>query len=208
MLRPPHVLLRGLFAALVAMALAGCASTQFVSQWGNAQFAGTRFARILVVGVVNDASLRRQFEDDFVRQAAARGITAVQSYRYLPNDGQQSEADLDRAVKESNADGLLISVVRAVNRETTVSPGVGPPPPPFGFGYWGFYNWGWGGAYMPPRIVQFDVIFVETQLHSVKPGALVWSGTTRTTDPSTAAKEIPPFVTLILGALAQGGFVP
>lgn len=195
--------LRLVLLVLAAVALAGCAATQIVSQWGNDQFAGKRFERVMVLGVVNDASLRRQFEDDFVRQAAARGITAVQSYRYLPNDGPQAEAEVDRAVKEAGADAVLISVVRAVEQQTTVSPGFGPPPPPFGFGYWGFYNWGWGGAYMPPRIIQYNVIFVETQLHSVRPEMLVWSGTTRTTDPSTAAREIPPFVTLILDALAQ-----
>jgi hypothetical protein len=199
----PAAFARALFLLVVAFGVAGCAATQFVSQWGNEQFVGKRFDRILVVGVVNDASLRRQFEDDFVRQAAARGINAVQSYRYLPNDGPQPEPELDRAVRESGADAVLVSVVRGVERQFTVSPGVGPPPPPFGFGYWGFYNWGWGGAYMPPRIIQYDVVFVETQLHSVNPEALVWSGTTRTTDPSTAAREIPPFVTLILNALTE-----
>lgn len=194
---------RALQLALAVVILGGCAATQIISQWGNEQFVGKRFNRILVVGIVNDASLRRQFEDDFVRQAATRGIPAVQSYRYLPNDGPQPEAELDRAVKESGADAVLVSVVRAVEQQTTISPGVGPPPPPFGFGYWGFYNWGWGGAYLPPRIIQYNVIFIETQLHSVTPETLVWSGTTRTTDPSTAAREIPLFVALILNALTE-----
>jgi len=31
----------------------------------------------------------------------------------------------------------------------------------------------------------------------------VWTGTTRTTDPSIAANEIPPFVKLILDALTE-----
>jgi hypothetical protein len=189
--------------AAAALALAGCASTVFVSQWGNEQFAGRKPDRILVVGVVRDASLRRQYEDEFVRQAQARGVAAVQSYRYLPNDGPQSESDMKRAVAESGADAVLVSVVRSVERQTMISPGFWPPPPPFGFGWYGFYSWGWGGAYMPPQIIQYDVIFIETQLHSVKPDALMWSGTTRTTDPSTAAREIPPFVTLILNALTE-----
>jgi hypothetical protein len=207
MLRRVPALARILLLLVVAFGLAGCAATQFVSQWGNDQFAGKRFDRILVVGVVNDASLRRQFEDDFVRQAAARGVAAVQSYRFLPNDGPQPEPELDRAVRESGADAVLVSVVRGVDREIRVSPGFGPPPPPFGFGYWGFYNWGWGGAYLPPQIIQYNVIFIETQLHSVKPETLVWSGTTRTTDPSSASREIPAFVSLILNALAERRWV-
>jgi hypothetical protein len=203
MIRRVPALARTLLLLAVAFGLPGCAATQFVSQWGNDQFVGKRFDRILVVGVVDDASLRRQFEDDFARQAAARGITAVQSYRYLPNDGPQAEPELDRAVREAGADAVLVSVVRGVDREIRVSPGFGPPPPPFGFGYWGFYNWGWGGAYVPPQIIQYNVIFIETQLHSVKPEALVWSGTTRTTDPPSASREIPAFVSLILDALTQ-----
>lgn len=191
-----------LLLAVTTLALAACASTSFVSQWTNDQLAGRKFERVLVVGVVKDASLRRLYEDEFVRQAQARGITAIQSYRYVPDEGVQSEAQLDKAVAEARADAVLVSVVKSADRQTTVSPGFYSPPP-FAFGYYGFYSYGWGGAYVPPRVVQYDVIYVETQLHAVKPDALAWSGTTRTTDPSTAAKEIPPFVTLILNALVE-----
>jgi len=189
-------------ALIAALALAACASTRFISQWSNDQFVGRKFDKILVVGIVRDVGLRRQFEDDFVRQAQARGINAVQAYRYLPEDGVQSEARLKQAVAESGADGVVVSVVKKVDQQTQVSPGM-VMPPPVGFGYYGFYSYGWGASYIPPTVYTYDVIYIETQLHSVRPEALVWTGTTRTTDPSIAANEIPPFVKLILDALTE-----
>jgi hypothetical protein len=192
---------------LAALLLAACAaSTSFVTQWGDDAWKGGRLQKVLVVGVVKDPSARRQFEDDFVRQAAAMGVQAVASYRFIPEDGPVPQERLDKAVAAAGADGVLVSTVQAVDQRVSVSPGYYAGPPP-GFGYYGFYRWGWGGAWIPPTTYVYNVVYVATQLHAVKGDQLVWAGTTQTVDPRNPAKDIPAFSKLILDALRARNLV-
>jgi hypothetical protein len=187
--------------AVAALVLAGCAaSTSFVSQWGDDSWKGGKVQKVLVVGVVKDASLRRQFEDDFVRQASTAGVQAVPSYRFIAEDGPVSEAVLRKAVADSGADGVLVSAVQRVDQRVSVSPGYYAGPP-IGFGYYGFYRWGYGAAYMPPTAYAYNVVYVETQFHAAKSETLLWAGTTQTIDPRNPGKDIPVFSKLILDAL-------
>jgi len=204
---PAHrSVLRFVAICIAAFALAGCAATSFVSEWADDSYAGKKLTRVLIVGVVKDASLRRQFEDEFVRQARAAGVDVVQSYRYVPEDGPVPEDRLRKAVAESGADGVVVSAVQRVDQQVQYSPGYYAGPP-VGFGYYGFYRWGYAGAYVPPTAYVYMVVYVETQLHAVQPDTLLWAGTTKTIDPSAPAKEIPAFTKLILDALLAKRFV-
>lgn len=194
-----------LVLVLLALAAAGCATTSLVSSWTDESWSGGKRTKLLVVGVARDASLRRLYEDEFVRRAAAAGVQAVQSYRFVPEDGPVSEERLRKAVAESGADGVLTSALVAVTQEAVVSPGFAGPPP--GFGYYGFYRWGWGGAYVPPTVRTYYVFFIETRLHDAGTNALLWAGTTRTASFDSAASHIRGFVDVILGALRAGKLV-
>ena len=78
---------------------------RIVEQWQAPASAAGPFKRLLVVGVTKEATVRRIFEDEFVRQLRARGTDAVASYTLIPEDGQVDRPRLERAVKESRADG-------------------------------------------------------------------------------------------------------
>ncbi len=197
--------LRVLFLCVLALATAGCATTSLVASWTDESWQGGKRQKLLVVGVARDATLRRVYEDEFVRRAAAAGVQAVQSYRFIPEDGPVAEDRLRQAVAESGADGVLTSALIAVTQQTTVSPGFAGPP--VGFGYYGFYRWGWGGAVVAPAVQTYFVFFIDTRLHDAKSNALIWAGTTRTASFDSAAAEIRGFVDVVLGALLAKGVV-
>ncbi|MCX7893174.1 MAG: hypothetical protein N2544_12500 [Burkholderiales bacterium] len=190
---------------LAVLALAGCATTSLVASWTDESWQGGKREKLLVVGVARDATLRRVYEDEFVRRAAAAGVQAVQSYRFIPEDGPVPEERLRQAVAESGADGVLTSALLAVTQQTTVSPGFAAPP--VGFGYYGFYRWGWGSAVVAPTVQTYFVFFIDTRLHDAKSNALIWAGTTRTASFDSAAAEIRGFVDVVLGALRAKGVV-
>jgi hypothetical protein len=77
--------LGGLIAALM---FAGCASTELVNQWSNPAYTSPSFKRVMVIGVTRQASIRRNFEDEFVTQLKAVGVDAVPSYQYIPDKGK------------------------------------------------------------------------------------------------------------------------
>jgi len=199
------MLLRSSSRILVAVALilgaAGCSSTRLVNHWENPQYAPARFNRVMVVGVSRQASVRRTFEDAFVARLKAEGVDAVPSYVLAPEDGQVDETRLQQAIRQANADGVLMTRLVRVERKTQVTPGYYTPGPAVGLYPW--YSAAWFGYYEPPRVYQYDVYISETSLYDVRQNQLVWSGTVETTAPGNLNKEIQRYVATVIKALKK-----
>lgn len=187
--------------AAIAM-LAACASTRVVNQWEMAE-PGPAFRKLLVVGITENESVRRIFEDEFVKSLAARGVTAIPSYSLIPESGQVPEARLAAAVKASGAEGVMTTRVIRVNQTVDVIPtGPGVWGPPWGFQGW--YGSAWGPIYaFPPQVVTRDVVYSEVRLYRTDTDSLVWAATTQTFAPGDARRESAAFAELILKQLSE-----
>jgi hypothetical protein len=200
--------MRGMRPRLLAFAalalLAACASTTIVEQWQSPGFTGGPFKRILVVGVTKEAAVRRIFEDEFVRQLRERGTDAVASYTLIPEDGPVERPRLERAVKESGADGVVVTRVLRVEKRTQVVPGT--PAFPMYRDIYGYYGTGWGGVWTgyasPPAVFQYDEVKVETKLFDARNAALVWAAQSDVFAPTDARRDSADFASRIIGALA------
>src|SRR5262245_50865895 len=58
------------------------ATTPIVSEWRNPAYTSGSFKRIMVGGLGEDTSVRRNFEDEFVAQLRPAGIDALASYQF------------------------------------------------------------------------------------------------------------------------------
>ena len=187
-------------AMAVALGLAACAaSTKIVNEWVSPDYTSPRFRKIMVIGVSKQPSIRRTFEDEFVKQLKATGVEAVPSYLYIPEDGQVDEGRLQAAVKQAGADAVIVTRLVRVEKKTEVSPGFYQPAPAFGF--YGGYSAAWMGYYEPPRVYQYDVYTSETSLYDMTKNRLVWAGTVETTAPHDINKEIERYVDTVIDAL-------
>jgi hypothetical protein len=195
-----HVLLPLLLAAAV---LSGCASTTLTDSWFDPAYTRGPFQKWIVVGVGGSTVASRTLEDAMTSKLRARGVEAVQGYRFLP-EGRASEQQLDGAVSASGAEALMLVHLRRVENKTQVTTAMVPGPVYPGFGWYGAY----GGWYAVPQVSQYQVATVETTVYQVNQKKLVWSGVTQTFDPGTVAAEAPGFSEVILSALATRGLVP
>jgi hypothetical protein len=189
---------------VLAVALSGCAGpTRIVQQWQDPAYTGGPFRRVFVIGVTREATVRRVFEDAFCAELLARGIECVQSYRLVPEDGIASRERYDAAVREARADGVFITRVLRVERRTEVVPG---GPVYFG-GAYGFYGAAWGGPLymgyaMPPAVLQYDEVYVESRLFSVKSDQPVWTAQSEIFAPTNPQRDSEDFARRMIGALA------
>jgi hypothetical protein len=190
----------------VGLLLGACASTQLVNVWKDAQYAGPAITRILVIGVTKQAGIRRTFEDIFVKQLREHRVEAVQSYTLIPEDGEVPRERLAQAVEQSGADGVLVTRLLKVDRQTQIYPGTYAGPPYMGV--YGFYSSAWIGFYEPPQIYTYDVVTSETSLFEAKSNHLVWSGTSETLSPRDVRKDTQEFASVIIKALADQGLIP
>jgi len=194
-------------AALVGveLLLGACASTQLVNAWKDSQYAGPPLSRILVIGVTKQSGIRRTFEDIFAERLRAHQVEAVQSYTLIPEDGEVSRDRLAQAVEQSGADGVLITRLLKVDRQTQIYAGTYGGAPFMGF--YGFYSSAWIGFYEPPQVYTYDVVTSETSLFEAKTNRLIWSGTTETFSPRDVKKDTQEFASVIIKALAEQGLI-
>ena len=186
-----------------ALALAACASTTLRDSWYDTSYSGGPFRKMLVLGVSNNLSERRIFEDVMSQRLAGSGVEAIPAYRYLADGDKAAEPALDAAVRASGADGLLMSRVRGIDRRTSVTTAMAPMYGP-GFGWYGIYS-AW---YPVTEVRQYDIATVETSLFAADGKRVVWSGMTETYEPTSVAKDAPGFAAVIVKALQARGLVP
>lgn len=191
-----------LFALVVLVS--GCQTTSIQSAWFDTDFAGPPFRKVIVVGITDNVSDARVFEDIFADQLRAVGVEGVPGYAVIANDARASDALFDAAVVNSGAQGLLLVRLLGVDTRTQVSTimvqgGMGS-----GLGTW----IGPGRSLVPvQRISQYDLATVETKLFGVQTKQLVWAATTNTFNPGSVARETPVFADLIIGQLTSRGII-
>jgi hypothetical protein len=190
---------------LVATFASGCASTQIVNAWQDPKFSGPPLKRVMVIGVTKQAGIRRTFEDQFVRELEAKGLDAVASYAFIPEDGEVPKERLTEAVKESGVQSVLITRLVKVETQTQVyaAPYAGAPY----LGFYGYYSWAWVAYYDPPQVYTYDVVTAETNLFDAGSDTLIWSGTTQTFAPRNTKKDAREFANVIIKALTTSHII-
>jgi len=190
---------------LPALLVAGaCTTTQLKDTWKDPAYSGPAMKTVLVVGVLSSDANRRVFEDGFSRALTAAGTRAVPGYTKLPERGAIPNERLEAVVKETGADGVLITKVLRVKRDVDVQPGYVSG----GF-YGGGYRRYYGGAYMamPPSVDVYDVLTVESTLWNMSTDKPVWSGTSEVTDPKSVTAATEDLAKALIGKMKADGVI-
>ena len=186
--------------------LSGCSTaTPIVSEWRNPAYASDPFKQIMVGGPSGETSVRRNFEDEFVVQLQGAGIDGLASYRYIPENEGIDENKLKQAAQKARADAVLF--VRSVKMEQKTN--FGPTFPYLSFGIFGS-NVGasWSGLPGASGAYRYNEYTSETTLYDVAKNELVWTGTTKTTEPENMQTAIKSYVEAVMKALDAQNLLP
>lgn len=191
---------------LAPLLLGGCsAANPIVSEWRNPAYPGGSFRTVLVGGLGEDTSVRRNFEDEFVAQLRAAGVDARPSYRLVPEIEKIDELRLKDAAKKANLDAVLFARLVQVEQKTQYGPGLFPYT---SFGIFGSHvgaSWhGLGGA---PSVNRYSEYVSETTLHDVRKNDVIWTATLRTTEPENVRSGIRSYVEAVMKALQEKSLV-
>ena len=190
----------------ITLALSGCSTaTPIVSEWRNPAYASGPFKRIMIGGPSGETSVRRNFEDEFVVQFQAAGIDGLASYRYIPENEGIDENKLKQAAQTARADAVLFA--RSVKMEQKTN--YGPTFPYLSFGIFGS-NVGasWSGLPGASGAYRYNEYTSETTLYDVAKNELVWTGTTKTTEPENMRTAIKSYVEAVMKALDAQNLLP
>jgi hypothetical protein len=186
----------------VALSFAACSArtpaAPVITEWRKPDMSAT-FGRVMVAGPSSSATLRRNFEDEFLSQLHAAGVNAVASYRYIAESDTANLAVLSDAARQARADALI--VVRSVQTEQK-SQTSGGYAPGLSLGVFGSHvGASWHGLGGGPSVSRYQEQVSETALYDVAKNDLVWTGTVRTGDAETAPFAAKSHVEAVLRAL-------
>jgi hypothetical protein len=115
--------LRGhrLIALLVGLLAWGCAGTRMQDVVVYHPTPPQPFSKFLVLGVHEDARVRRLFENAFVAELGRQGVTGIQSYKSIYEERAITLPNVERAIRETGVDGLI--TVRVFDAHLQPKPG-------------------------------------------------------------------------------------
>lgn len=189
--------MRGLGVLTLAV-LAGCAASKLVTQQSNPDYVGKSFKTVIVLGVTTDEIVRRTFEDRVAALLDKRGAKGIPGYS-VGSRGKVEEADLRQMIARSGAEGVFITRVTRVDRETGTVPGV-----TVGVGLYGYYGGAWQTVTTAPQQTSGPSwTLSETRLFDAKTGALAWTGIVQTRENDDLGAAMTQYVNLVFDAMVK-----
>ena len=173
--------------------LAGCTSSRLIDSWKDQTYKRGAMKNVLVLAINNNKTKRRIWENSFVAALREKGIKAIPSYMYYPNDVPE-EKDIPELFKD-NYDGIvLIQKVSEENKKYRIPGDLYFQP--IGFRRW--YARGYMVIRTPGYIERETITQIETTLwEPSEDGKMIWSAITESVNPyspQTFSKEVSDIV--------------
>lgn len=199
--------MRNLILSLIFIStLVSCGpSTKLEKSWvePGASVSASAPNKTLVIAMVKDETSRRVIEDQLVKKFTS---PAVSSYTLISTDmiKEGSESGLTKVISDGKFTHVLLMRLADIEKETSYVPGTTT-------GYYGGYGryYGYGaGMYSTPGYYTTDKnYFVETTVYSTNPDKLIWTGTTKTVNPSKMEKAVNDIAEAITEKMKSDGFL-
>lgn len=197
-------------ALTAVLALVGGCASPVESSWTDPSVAGRplELRRVATIAMLEEGARRRVAEDDLARaiegdgSSPGTGIDAEPSYELLEAEALQDAPAARSRLKEAGFDGAVTLSIVDEERRVSGSPSVGLG--------WGRYGYGgrWGVAYDTGSVRSDRVIHVQLNIYDLVADKLLWSGTTRSTNPDGVKELVRDVVHDVGRALRDQGLLP
>jgi hypothetical protein len=177
--------------------------------WSDPAFTGPPLKNILVVAIRNDPTRRRIWEDAFIAQMTQHSVTAVPSYKLFP-DAVPDTDQIIKAVRENNFDAVLITHRLAGTTDAQYIPGyVTRQVITVYDSSTGRYYSHYDRVVHPGYVDSSKVSRNEIEVWSTSEGgAMIWSATSNTIDPTSVDAISNEIVNLVVPELAVKKIIP
>jgi len=186
-------------------------STKLIVSWKNPEYSGTRFHRILVLGMSAKPGVRADFEDALSALITQAGVEAVPGNTILlrPEGTKLDLNYLKTQVSAFKIDAVIVSRLVKVDKNITYVPGTPYMPYPYYGSFYGYYGALYPVVYSPDYLREDTTVRVETNVYAVTSGEgqLVWTGTSDTFNPKSADKAISGLSKLIMKELQKAAIL-
>lgn len=189
-----------------AALLASCASTSWVSTWKAPDAQSLRGeGKVVTVVMTQNEAMRRSAEDSLAQEITKMGAKAgaIPGYSLIQNEPTENEAAAKEALEKAGVGVIVVMRPTGVSQEISSTPTASAT-------YWGggYYGYGWGAAYGPAMDIRTDtIVHIQTMVYSMKQNKLVWSGQSKTTNPSNLDSLVKEIIYAVADEMKKGGLI-
>jgi len=192
--------------------LSACSSTRFVDSWKNQEITSFEPKKMLVIGMTDNLTARKIFEEKLKNAFVLRNIYAVESTGIIDGTfttSKKSVEEIDEMIKKlakQGFDTVVLTSVKGVDERvdyhTEYYPTIGYRWSRFGR----YYYWYQDIYYSPQYYESYKVYNVETAIYNINADdtkSLVWVGALNLVDPQTIISTINYYVDRIIEQLER-----
>ncbi len=193
-----------------------CSTTKVVDSWRNKEINRFQPKKILILGMTDNLTARKIFEEELTKEFRLRRINARASTNFSDNTFmllEKSEEEIDLITEKlvkNEFDAVLITVIKSIDEKQTSSQddyiAYGSRWPYFGT----YYNYYQGYYYTPSFYNDYKVYHVETSIYNVnnqENKSLVWVGIIDIVDPKNIATTVKDYTKSLLNELEKENLI-
>jgi hypothetical protein len=192
--------------SVVMLFMTGCATTQIKSVWKDPSYLA-RPQKVVVIAVLKEPIYRRIVEEEFVLQFKLHGVDAIASYTSLPDKQQEDQAVIEKVVKQTGADSVLVTRMVSKRSVRVYYPAEVTYRPHYYRRWPEYYRYGYDAFTRPGYSTKYDYALMETNLYDVSMDHLVWAATTETGANNLNQALIKPYIGSLMKLMADYGLV-
>lgn len=208
--------MKTLVYTILLLFLASCSSMRMTDSWKSESYATYTPKKVLVVGITQNLTARKIFEESLKKELAARGIESEESYNLFSSSftsTKQTEAEIENELDKFSGDGfdtILISAVKGVDERTNYS----MPYSQSGLYLtrFGRYYYAYQDIYYNPGYYdRYKIYHLETSLFDITQKdekSLVWVAAYDLVDPHDISRTVNDYVKRITRSLEKERLLP
>lgn len=189
--------------------ICSCSSTRFVDSWKNPEIITFNPEKVMVVGITNNLTARKIFEEELSHAFMNRNINAIQSTSILNDNftsSRKSEEEINNFVQKISKQGfdaVVITSVKGVEKKRNYYNNYHT----FGVRWarFGKYYYLYQDIYYNPNYYEeYKVYHVETSIYNINEEdgkSLVWVGALDLVNPRTITPTVNDYVSRIIKQL-------
>jgi hypothetical protein len=197
--------LQMILAPLTIAALGTACTAVKVSSWTSPDATDRAPGKVLIIGVTDSDSTRRQYEELFVAALQDVGVPAMVSHKLISDKTAISKAKMAAIVDASEADSVLVTTI--IDEKDRISQTTPMVYPSYYHSPHGFYSHSYSYMHAPISTRTYTEVLLETNLYDAKTQTLIWSGRKKVTDDRSSKKNMALITKAIIKDLKKNNLL-
>lgn len=195
------------FAALSFVHLSCGTSTMFAGMWADPRYQNASINKILVIGMFDEPSNRREFEVQVAKELMERGVQGVPSSDSMPHDEVVNEQSLRKHFSDMDIDAVLMTTFAGGENDRDHTPDATYVVPTTHQNLYEYYLNSTDYVDNSDYWIETTIAQFETNLYETEHARLIWSGLTESHDSEGALDVIESLPQILVSRLAKEGFL-